>query len=121
MDEIIRMDRGTARRVKAMVRRQCANYDGGNCLLLDNGETAPCPQLITSSLICKYFRSAVLPDDAALYIALIPPSVGTVLRCRDCGQLFAAPKHNTLYCPVCAANRARQSKREWAKTSRAGL
>ena len=28
----------------------------GNCLLLDNGEECICPQSITYSLICKWFR-----------------------------------------------------------------
>ena len=40
------------------------NYDCGNCLLLDNGEECVCPQSITYSLICKWFRAAVLPLDA---------------------------------------------------------
>ena len=46
----------TARRLV----RECCNYDCGNCLLLDNGEECICPQSITYSLICKWFRAAVL-------------------------------------------------------------
>ena len=42
---------------------ECCNYDCGNCLLLDNGEECICPQSITYSLICKWFRAAVLPLD----------------------------------------------------------
>ena len=34
----------------------CCNYDGGCCLLLDDGEECVCPQSITYSLICKWFR-----------------------------------------------------------------
>ena len=43
---------------------ECCNYDCGNCLLLDNGEECICPQSITYSLVCRWFRAAVLPLDA---------------------------------------------------------
>ena len=52
----------TARRLV----HECCNYDCGNCLLLDNSEECVCPQSITYSLICKWFRAAVLPLDAGL-------------------------------------------------------
>lgn len=58
----------TARRLE----RECCNYDCGNCLLLDDGEECICPQSITYSLICKWFRAAVLPLDAGLCAALFP-------------------------------------------------
>ena len=53
----------TARRLV----HSCCNYDSGYCLLLDNGEECICPQSITYSLICKWFRAAVLPLDEVLY------------------------------------------------------
>ena len=59
----------TARRLV----RECCNYDCGNCLLLDDGEECVCPQSITCSLICKWFRAAVLPLDTGLCAALFPP------------------------------------------------
>ena len=52
----------TARRLV----HECCNYDCGNCLLLDDGEECTCPQSITYSLICKWFRAAVLPLDAGV-------------------------------------------------------
>lgn len=114
-----RMSASQARRVRKLVRVLCANCDGGNCLLLDDGESCLCPQLIASSLICNYFRAAVLPEDTALHTALIPPPVGMARRCRECGTLFTAPKHNTLFCPSCAQNRVKRSKRRWARKNRA--
>lgn len=59
--DIRRMDEGQLRRVKKLIRGLCANCDGGDCLLLDDGEAHVCPQLITYSLLCRYFRAAVLP------------------------------------------------------------
>ena len=46
----------TARRLV----HSCCNYDCGYCLLLDDGEECVCPQSITYSLICKWFRAAAL-------------------------------------------------------------
>ena len=107
----------TARRLV----RECCNYDCGNCLLLDNGEECVCPQSITYSLICKWFRAAVLPLDAGLCAALFPPPAVRRRCCRECGRPFAPPRHNTLYCSACAAERTKRSKRVWAKKNRAGV
>ena len=42
---------------------ECCNYDNGNCILLNNGEPCVCVQSISYSLICRWFRIAVLPLD----------------------------------------------------------
>ena len=42
-------------------RHECCNYDEGNCLLLDDGEPCVCVQSISLSLMCRWFRVAVLP------------------------------------------------------------
>ena len=46
--------------------RQCCNYAEGECLLLDDGEGQVCPQSISSTLNCRYFRNAVLPANPKL-------------------------------------------------------
>ena len=66
MSELRRMNEDQFRRARKLIRRLCANYDGGNCLPLDDGDPCPCPQLISPTLICKYFRAAVLPADREL-------------------------------------------------------
>ena len=67
MDEIKRLTPAQRARCNRLIRRLCANYDGGNCLPLDDGEGCVCVQMISYSLLCKYFRRAVLPADKALY------------------------------------------------------
>lgn len=42
-------------RCNRLIRKLCANYDNGNCLLLDEGDGCVCVQMISLSLICKYF------------------------------------------------------------------
>ena len=54
-------------KVSTLIKTQCCNCYEDNCLLLDNGETHICPQLITPShIICKYFLECVLSGDKTL-------------------------------------------------------
>ena len=96
---------------------ECCNYCDGNCLLLDDGEECVCVQSISYSLLCRWFKAAVLPLDAALYAELMERS--QALRCRECGTLFSPRRPNCLYCPDCAKKRKRQSKKLWARKHRA--
>ena len=78
------------RAVRRLVH-ECCNYDGGNCLLLDNGEECVCPQSISYSLICRWFREAVLPTDKGLCAALLHR--GRARHCAECGAMFV-PRSN---------------------------
>ncbi len=53
-------------RANALIKCLCANYEDGNCLALDDGEPCACVQSISYSLLCKYFRKAVLPAEPML-------------------------------------------------------
>ena len=61
-----RMTPAQRRRANALVRKTCCNYDNGNCLLLDDGEECVCPQTISYSVCCKWFRWAVLPHSCGV-------------------------------------------------------
>lgn len=58
-----------AEKVRRLVQEVCTNCDkDGNCLLLDDGETHRCVQLISIyGIYCNYFKDAVLPFDKELY------------------------------------------------------
>ena len=60
------MDHKQLRRSKKLIRKLCCNYDHGNCLALDDGEPCVCVQGISYSLLCNWFRNAVLPADHEL-------------------------------------------------------
>ena len=47
------------RQARRLIRGLCANYDSGRCLILDS----LCPQCFSYTLLCNYFREAVLPED----------------------------------------------------------
>ena len=47
MPEMRRMNEAQLRRARKLIRALCANCDGGNCLLLDDGEPCVCVQSIS--------------------------------------------------------------------------
>lgn len=88
MNGVKRLTPPQSRKVNALVRRTCCNYDNGNCILLDDGDECVCPQLISYSLLCKWFRAAVLPADRLLYAELY--QTGDKKKCTECGAFFAS-------------------------------
>ena len=61
-----------AKQVDKTVRTTCANYYDGHCLLLDNGDSHPCVQLLSIRwLYCNYLQKYVLPADKELYENII--------------------------------------------------
>lgn len=102
-----------ASKIRSLVRKCCCNFNQGNCLLLDNGyEPRPCPQLITRSLICKWFREAVLPDDMQTHDEIILLQNAKI--CTECGARFIPGSNRARYCPDCAqrVRRAKEAKRQ---------
>ena len=72
MSAVKRLTPPQSRKVNALVKRECCNCDNGHCILLDDGEECVCPQLIPYSLLCKWFRIAVLPGDKLLICGALP-------------------------------------------------
>lgn len=60
---------------------QCCNYENGNCLALDDGEECVCVQSISYSLLCRWFRAAVLPLDESLEAALLQSKGSKAVYC----------------------------------------
>lgn len=98
-DKLPRMDYRQHRRARRLVH-ECCNYDEGNCLLLDDGEPCVCVQSISLSLMCRWFRVAVLPLDGELAAALLYR--GSRKRCAVCGAAFVPKSNRGKYCPGCA-------------------
>ena len=117
MSEIKRLTPQQSRKVNALIRKSCCNCDNGNCLLLDNGETCVCPQLISYSLLCKWFRAAVLPDDRELYAELCQRE--DLRRCAVCGASFASSSNSVKYCPDCRKRVTRKQAAERMRKRRA--
>ncbi len=122
---ILRMDYRQYRTVRRLVH-SCCNYDCGNCLLLDDGEECVCPQSIAYSLVCKWFRVAVLPLDASLCAALlqreepqrVEPSQADVKKCVLCGSVYVPKSNRNKYCPACAMRMERINAAERKRKQR---
>lgn len=60
------------KRIRNLVRRRCANYRRGNCLLLNGLRERTCVQLLCrSGIFCRYFQEAVLPREKELYTQIL--------------------------------------------------
>ena len=59
---LCRMTPAQRKQANALIRRECCNYEDGNCMLLDDGDTCACPQTASFSVCCKWFRWSVLPQ-----------------------------------------------------------
>ena len=103
------MDYRQYRRARRLVH-ECCNYDGGTCIALDDGEECVCVQSISYSLLCRWFRAAVLPLDKELETALFHRL--DAKRCAVCGALFTPGSNRAKYCPECAVQVRRRKEAE---------
>ena len=44
------------KQANALIRRECCCYEDGNRMFLDDGDIHACPQTISFSVCCKWFR-----------------------------------------------------------------
>ena len=95
------------RRARKLVH-ECCNYDNGNCIALDDGEECVCVQSISYSLLCKWFRTAVLPLDKPLETALLFRE--DMKRCAV-GKPFLPGSNRAKYCKPCTAKVHRKQKK----------
>ena len=119
MSEVKRLSPPQSRKVNSLVRRECCNCDNGHCILLDDGDECVCPQLISYSLLCKWFRIAVLPLDKLLYAELF--KTGDKKRCTACGASFASTSNSVKYCPDCRKRITRRQAAERMRKRRAAV
>lgn len=115
-DKIPVMDYQQYRRARRLVH-ECCNYDCGNCLALDDGEECVCVQSISYSLLCRWFRAAVLPLDKDLEAALFHRADRK--RCSVCGAYFLPGSNRAKYCPDCAGRMKRIKAAERKRKQRA--
>ena len=113
MADVIRMTEVQAREAYKLVKKACCNYKDGTCIVLD----CPCPQLITRSLNCKWFRNAVLPGNVPLYVE-ITGETGKTRACASCGQFFVPTGSRSVYCPQCAERIRRKKAAERKRKQR---
>ena len=113
-DNAVRLTYQQYRAVRRLVH-DCCNYQDGNCLLLDDGEECVCPQSISYSLICRWFRAAVLPLDENLCAALLHRRERK--KCVLCGGWYIPKSNRAKYCPECAKEEERRKTAHFSPTA----
>ena len=104
---------------KRIIRDHCCNCIDDHCLLLDNGDEVICPQLLSRSVCCTYFRH-VLPkdkDNTTLEAELFGNA--DVRHCALCGKPYIAHSNNAKYCDECKVIAKKKQQAEYAKRARA--
>ena len=119
MSDIKRLTPPQSRRVNRLIKNECCNYDGGNCILLDDGDACVCPQTISYSLLCRWFKAAVLPLDKELHAQLY--HADDMRRCTECGASFASKSNSVKYCPDCRKRITRRQAAERMRKKRANV
>ena len=74
------------------------------------GDTHTCPQTISFSVCCKWFRWSVLPQIGTLEAEIFRDK--ELKRCAVCGRVFVPKSNRAKYCPDCAARVHRRQKTE---------
>ena len=107
------------KQVSKLIKKRCCNCRNGNCLVLDDGEEQPCPQIISYEVCCRWFRNAVLPIDRELEAEIYREKV--MKRCALCGALFIPKSNRGKYCTECSIRRRRQKKAECERKRRCSV
>lgn len=116
---LYRMTPAQRKQANALICRECCCYEDGNCMLLDDGDTHTCPQTISFSVCCKWFRWSVLPQIGTLEAEIFRDK--ELKRCAICGRVFVPKSNRAKYCPDCAARVHRRQKTESERKRRSAV
>ena len=114
-----RMTPAQRKRANSLIRRGCCCCEDGNCIVLDDGDTCTCPQTISFSVCCKWFRWSVLPQIGTLEAEIFRDK--ELKRCAVCGRVFVPKSNRAKYCPGCAASVHRRQKAESERKRRSAV
>ena len=116
---LYRMTPAQRKQAASLIRQECCCCEDGNCIVLDDGDTCTCPQTVSFSVCCKWFRWAVLPLDGTLEAEIFRDK--DLKRCVVCGGVFVPKSNRAKYCPGCAARVHRRQKTESERKRRSAV
>ena len=116
---LYRMTPAQRKQAASLIRRECCCCEDGNCIVLDDGDACTCPQTVSFSVCCKWFRWAVLPLDGTLKAEIFRDK--DLKRCAVCGGVFVPKSNRAKYCPDCAARVHRRQKTESERKRRSAV
>ena len=116
---LYRMTPAQRKKANSLIRRECCNCEGGDCISLDDRDSHTCPQTISFSICCKWFRWLALPQDGTLEAEIFRGK--DLKRCSVCGGVFVPKSNRAKYCPDCAASVHRRQKAESERKRRSSV
>ena len=107
------------KKARKLIRAECCNYDAqrGECFALDEGGGCVCVQAVSYSLLCQWFKEAVLPLDAVLEEEIL--QLDNRKLCQRCRQPFVPKSNRSYLCPDCRKRRRREQQAEFIRNKRA--
>ncbi len=108
-------------KVRRLIRTDCQNFDKEHteCYALDEGGGCACAQHLSFSLLCRYFKKAVLPLDPKLEQDLLGRRGRKT--CVRCGEIFTPGSNRAKYCPACSEKADRERKARYLRKRRGGM
>ena len=118
---LYRMTPAQQRDARKIIRKLCSNCVNDNCIRLDQGDEVTCPQMLSASVCCRFFRNVLLKDPEAGTLEAEIFASGTRKRCALCGKTFCAKGNRAKYCADCKAGAQRKQQVEYARRRRASI
>ena len=118
---LYRMTPAQQRDARKIIRKLCSNCVNDNCIRLDQGEEVTCPQMLSASVCCRFFRNVLLKDPEAGTLEAGIFSSGTKKRCAICGKEFYFAGNRAKYCADCKVGAQRKQQAEYARRRRASI
>ena len=101
---LCRMDEKQRKEAIKLIKLTCSYYDNGDCLYLGGAEApVSCPQCLTASICCRFFRYVLLaaPERSRLRAEIFPEKAAELRKCAVCGEEFVAKSNRAKYCQAC--------------------
>ena len=100
---LYRMNENQRKDAVKLIEHTCSYYDNGSCLYLDGEEASACPQCLTASICCRFFRHVLLaaPEGSRLRAEIFSDKAAELRKCAVCGENFVPKSNRAKYCPAC--------------------
>ena len=118
--KIPRMSEDQLKSARKLIKQHCCNFQQGSCIALDWSFCNICPQWNSYSLLCIWFRNAVMLNDKNFCHEVLYPNAQK-RHCEICKRLFVPTGPNSKYCEACAKEQKTNKARIRKARSRANM
>jgi hypothetical protein len=125
-NNLYRMTAEQIRKVNALIRSECCNFESGKCKLLMDDCISKCPQISAPSVLCAWCREAIIPLAPDLEAQIFKNGVKVksssnhshMKQCVNCGKRFKSITGRGKYCSRCVIKIQRKQQAEYNRKRR---